>query len=89
MKLLLSIYCSTLLVTVMFVSAALGQTVTGAITGEVTDPSGAVISGAQVVAHNLGTGVDTPATTNASGLLPDQFPAHRALHSHSAGARFQ
>ena len=29
-----------------------GQTVTGSITGEVTDPSGAVVAGAQVVAHN-------------------------------------
>src|SRR5579859_2546780 len=28
------------------------QTVTGTITGEVTDPSGAVIAGARVLAHN-------------------------------------
>jgi len=40
----------------MCVPAAMAQNVTGSITGEVTDPSGAVVSGAQVVAHNLDTG---------------------------------
>ena len=49
------------------------QTVTGSVTGEVTDPSGAVISGASVVAHNLDTNVDTPTTTNASGLYRIEF----------------
>ena len=52
----------------MFVSAAVAQTVTGTITGEVTDPSGAVVSGAQVVAHNVSTGVDSPTTTNSDGF---------------------
>jgi len=58
----------TLLLTLMFVSAAVAQTVTGTITGEVTDPSGAVVSGAQVVAHNTSTSVDSPTTTNADGF---------------------
>src|SRR5665213_2492644 len=52
----------------MSMPVAFAQTITGSITGEVTDPSGAVISGAQVVAHNLDTGVDSPATTNANGF---------------------
>ncbi len=52
---------------------ALSQTVTGTITGEVTDPSGAVVAGAQVVAHNLETGVDSPGTTNSSGLYRIEF----------------
>ncbi len=52
---------------------AIAQTVTGSITGEVTDPSGAVIPGANVVAHNLDTGVDTPAATNSDGLYRIQF----------------
>ncbi len=73
MKVLRSLYCITLLLTVMSVSAAMGQAVTGAITGEVTDPSGAVVSGAQVIAHNLDTGVDTPTTTNASGFYRINF----------------
>ncbi len=55
------------------VSMALGQTVTGSITGQVTDPTGAVISSAQVVAHNLDTGVDTLTTANATGLFRIEF----------------
>ncbi len=63
--------CALLLV--LSVSAALGQTVTGSISGEVTDPSGAVIAGATVTAHNQDTGVDAQTTTNASGVYHIQF----------------
>jgi hypothetical protein len=52
---------------------ALAQTVTGSIAGVVTDPSGAVLSGASVTAHNLDTGVDTPTTTNEAGFYRIQF----------------
>ncbi|HEY1649006.1 MAG TPA: TonB-dependent receptor [Terracidiphilus sp.] len=55
------------------ISVASGQTVTGSITGEVTDASGAVISGARVMARNLDTNVNTPTTTNASGLFRIDF----------------
>ena len=68
MKLSRFIQPIALLLTLMFVSAAVAQTVTGTITGEVTDPSGAVVSGAQVVAHNISTGVDSPTTTNKDGF---------------------
>jgi hypothetical protein len=68
MKVFRFIQSITLLLTLMFVSAAVAQTVTGTITGEVTDPNGAVVSGAQVVAHNISTGVDSPTTTNADGF---------------------
>ncbi len=53
--------------------ALIAQTVTGSITGSVTDPSGAVVPSAQVVAHNLDTGVDTPTTTNNDGFYRIQF----------------
>jgi len=43
--------------------SALGQTVTGAITGQVTDPSGAVVVGANVTAENTATAVKTPTQT--------------------------
>jgi hypothetical protein len=49
------------------------QTVTGSITGVVTDSSGAVISGASVLAHNVNTGVNTATTTNSSGVYTIQF----------------
>ncbi len=55
------------------IPAAMAQNVTGSITGEVTDPSGAVVSGAQIVAHNLDTGIDTSATTNADGVYRIDF----------------
>jgi hypothetical protein len=54
-------------------SISLGQTVTGSITGEVTDPSGAVIPGAAVTAHSLDTGVDTSTTTNNVGFFRIEF----------------
>jgi hypothetical protein len=55
------------------IPAAIAQTVTGAITGDVTDPTGAVIPSAQVVAHNINTGVDTSTTTNADGIYRIAF----------------
>ncbi len=58
---------------VLCVSLAPAQTVTGTITGQVTDPSGAVVPGAKVVATDLDTSVSTSATTNADGLFRIQF----------------
>ncbi len=57
----------------LYVPLAIAQTVTGSITGQVTDPTGAVIAGARVVAHNLDTGVDTPTTSNSTGLYRIDF----------------
>ena len=49
-------------------SASLAQTGgTGALTGTVTDPSGAVIAGATVVATDAGTGQARTTTTDANG----------------------
>ena len=50
--------------------AALGrtQTVTGTVTGIITDPSGAVIPGATVLARNLDTGVASTATSDSAGV---------------------
>jgi Carboxypeptidase regulatory-like domain len=56
-----------------YIPAAIAQTVTGSIAGTVSDPSGAVIPGAQVVARNLDTGVETSATTNTAGIYRIQF----------------
>jgi hypothetical protein len=49
-------------------SLALGQTITGSITGTVTDPSGAVVANTKVVATNTATGVTNEATTNDAGV---------------------
>ncbi len=60
---------------VMLLTAALslyGQR-QATISGFVTDPSGAVVPGAQVAAVNVGTGISNPAVTNADGHY--QIPA--------------
>jgi hypothetical protein len=49
------------------------QTITGSITGTVTDPSGAVVAGAKVTATNVLTGVATPTSTNGSGIYSLDF----------------
>jgi hypothetical protein len=54
-------------------SAALGQTVTGSVTGQVTDASGAVVVGASVTAENTATSVKTAAKTNGSGVYSIRF----------------
>ena len=51
-----------------FSSKSLAQSTTdGAIGGIVTDPSGAVVPGANVTAHNLGTGATIAGTTDGNG----------------------
>ena len=51
----------------------------GAISGTVTDPTGAIVPGAKVVAHNIATGVDATRTTtndgvyNVSPLVPGTY----------------
>jgi Carboxypeptidase regulatory-like domain/TonB-dependent Receptor Plug Domain len=49
------------------------QTITGSITGIVTDSSGAVIPGAGVNAHNIDTGVNSAVVTSSAGLYRIQF----------------
>jgi len=56
-------------------AAAFGQATTATIRGRVTDPQGAVVVGATVVAHDLATGLDHRTTTTSDGgyvipLLP-------------------
>jgi len=45
-----------------------GQTITGTIIGTVFDPTGAVISGADVVARNADTGITYSTTTGSEGF---------------------
>jgi len=59
--------------TILWLSPALGQTVTGSITGLVTDPSGAVVVGANVTAENTATGVKSATQTNGSGVYTIRF----------------
>ncbi|MDQ2901122.1 MAG: carboxypeptidase-like regulatory domain-containing protein, partial [Acidobacteriota bacterium] len=59
----------------LFAPVLLAQDSTARLLGTVTDPSGAVIPGASVLAHNLATGLERKAVSNEAGdysipLLP-------------------
>ncbi len=51
-----------------FTACSFGQEVTASITGKVTDPSGASVVGAKVVATDKDRGTQWPATTNGDGI---------------------
>src|SRR5215475_6504526 len=57
----------TILVLVSFSVALRAQVDTGAITGNVTDPSGAVVTGAKITLSNEGTGASLTTVTGADG----------------------
>ena len=69
----LSACCIACVTTMLALTSALGQTVTGSITGIVTDPSGAVVVGASVTTQNTATGVRTAAQTNGTGAYTIRF----------------
>ena len=54
-------------------STLLAQTVTGSITGVVTDQTGAVVPKAEVTAENTSTGVKTHEVTNETGTYTIRF----------------
>ena len=79
-----------LVVTLAMLSTLLSaQTYQGRIVGSVTDPSGAVVSGAKVTITNLGTNVVRALTTNEAGEYnaPSLEPGKYAITVVSAGFR--
>jgi hypothetical protein len=58
-----------LFATFFTLSPAWGQEVTAAITGSVTDPSGAPVVGASVLAHDVERGTTYPSRTNDVGVF--------------------
>ncbi len=61
-------YFACFVLITLLAGAAGAQTISGSITGTVTDPTGAVVVNAKVTAVNAGTGVSNNATTNESGV---------------------
>jgi hypothetical protein len=49
--------------------SAFGQDLGAVLNGDVTDPSGAAVSGAEVVVQNKGTGLSRGVTSNAAGMF--------------------
>jgi hypothetical protein len=70
------------------VSGVFAQTAgSGAITGTITDPAGAVVPGANVVVHNNGTSADRALTSNADGIYSATFlqPGNYDITASKAG----
>lgn len=69
---MLSPFWRVLAISILAVSLAPAQEITGSITGTVSDNTGAVVPEANIVAVNLDTAAEARATTDASGnfLLP-------------------
>src|SRR5204863_3006934 len=53
---------------VLWTSVLSAQTITGSITGAVSDPSGAVVANVKIVATNTGTNLTFATTTNDTGV---------------------
>ena len=68
------------------VSACLAQS-TATLSGTVTDPSGAVVPGAQVTVHSLATGIDRQQVTDSSGLyvVPSLEPGDYQVQVKASG----
>lgn len=72
---------------VLLLTAAAFASVTGSITGRVTDSTGSVIPGATVTATNVETHIVTSTTSNADGTysFPDLAVGHYSIRVKAAG----
>lgn len=67
-KIISSIFAFSLFVVPMFVFGQ-SQSTTGTVQGTVTDPNGAVVSGASVTVRNTATGFERTVTSNSDGFF--------------------
>ncbi|HEY6332051.1 MAG TPA: TonB-dependent receptor, partial [Blastocatellia bacterium] len=81
--------CITLLG--FIVPSAFGQATTGSLGGTVTDPTGAVIPGADVTANEVATGIQTKVVTNVDGIynMPRMKPGVYTVAVTKAGFKRQ
>ena len=79
--------CLVCLSELFFVAAVFAQANRATITGEVTDPSGGVVPGAEVAATNVDTGVVTNDVSNTVGVysLRNLFPGRYRLSCTKSG----
>ena len=69
MKIRILLLLGALLVTTQFTSLLRGQSVSGSITGQVTDPSGAAVPNADIKVANSQTNVELATKSNGSGYF--------------------
>lgn len=81
------ILASVFLLPLIFVGVVRAQLNRATITGTITDARGGAISGVEVTATNLGTGVKTTAVTNADGIysILNLFPGKYSIEIRMAG----
>lgn len=67
--------------------SALAQANRASITGIITDSSGAVVSGVEVIAIHSGTNVPTKTVSNGDGIyvIPNLFPGHYSVEFRKEG----
>jgi hypothetical protein len=65
--------CGLIMMVALSAGIASAQTVTGSVTGEISDSTGAAIPKASVIAENVDTGVKTSTATNAAGVYSIRF----------------
>src|SRR5205823_1999283 len=76
---------SALLMVCVFASALIGQSTTGRIVGTITDETGAVLPGVQIVVRNPATGLTRALVSEESGnynvplLPPGQYEVQASL----------
>jgi hypothetical protein len=68
---------------------AIAQSELATVFGRVTDPSGAVVAGAEVEVRNVDTGISVTSATNSDGLytVPSLHPGHYVISVHKPGFR--
>lgn len=71
------------------VAPMIAQTITGSITGTVSDPSGGLIPNVKVSAANAATGVSFPSATNAAGVYNILFLPPGDYSVSAEAARFR
>ena len=71
------------------VAPVYGQTDTGRISGTITDSTGAVVTGAKVVAKSANTGTSRETTTNSAGIytIPSLKPTRMTFQSRPRASR--
>src|SRR5215472_3094119 len=79
--------CVSMLLHLVFAAVISAQANRATITGTVTDSSGALVAGAEVVAKNLGTNVLSSTVTNGDGIysIPNLFPGAYSLEFKKTG----
>src|ERR1700730_27550 len=69
MKIRILLLLGALLVATQFTSLLRGQSVSGSITGQITDPSGAAVPSADITVANVQTNVELTTKTNSAGYF--------------------